>query len=62
MTQEERLELLDLLSGLLRSIHRLSSHQVMAVMDIDDRVRRDTLTGDDLLRLREISGHSAEGA
>ncbi len=62
LTQEERRELLDLLSALLRSIHRLSSPQGIAVMDIDDRVRRDMLADEDLLRLREISRQAVEGA
>lgn len=62
LTQEGRRELLGLLSTLLRSIHRLSSPQVIAVMEIDDRVRRDMLTGEDLLRLREISRQAVEGA
>ena len=62
LTQEGRRELLNLLSALLRSIHRLSSPQVIAVMDIDDRVRRDMLADEDLLRLREISRQAVEGA
>lgn len=54
MNDAQRSELVQLLSAIMRRIHRLSSRQVRTVMDIDDRMRHDMLSVEDLDVLRSI--------
>jgi len=52
--EPERAELARRLSGVMRRIHRLPSRQVRSVMEIDDRIRRGMLRGEDLDFLRSV--------
>lgn len=54
LSAEEREELFRLLGELVGAIHRLSSSQARALMNVDDRIRENELSADDLGALREI--------
>lgn len=54
LDKEEEKELSALLSRLLGTIHRLTPQQTQAVMDVDEHMRREELTHEDLEVLRSI--------
>ncbi|MSQ24964.1 MAG: hypothetical protein EXR49_01620 [Dehalococcoidia bacterium] len=58
MTDSASAEVSTLLSDVLRQIHRLSAADVRTVMEVDARMRRDTLRGDDAATLRAIAGRN----
>ena len=55
LNDEEKAETLRLLGDLLGAIHHLPTPDALAVMDVDDHMRRGTLSSDDLTRLRDIT-------
>ena len=54
MTNSDITEVPRLLSRLLSRIHLLNSRDATAVITVDEHMRQDALSGEDLQRLREI--------
>lgn len=54
MTTEEEREVSALLSRLLEVIHRMTPEQTRILLAVDERMRREELTGRDLEELRSV--------
>jgi|GEM_PF-5365133 len=59
LTAAERTELTTLFSNLVARIHDLPLSNIQSLWDIDERMKSDRLTADDLKRLRELTAHIA---
>jgi hypothetical protein len=54
LTQAEKTELTTLFSNLVARIHDLPLSNIQALWDIDERMKGDRLSAEDLKRLREL--------
>lgn len=57
LTPDEMRELSKLFSSLIGNIHTLPPARTAALLDVDERMRGDSLTKEDLKILREIAAH-----
>ncbi len=55
LTEAERAEITRLFSGLIARIHDLPTSNTLVLWDIDEKLKTDRLTADDLRRIRELS-------